>query len=38
MPGPRLYIEGILDIEVNLIEMVMESLVSGARRSTTSCC
>ena len=38
MLGPHLYIEGILDIEVNLIEMVMESLVSGARRSTTSCC
>ena len=33
--GPRLYVEGILDIEVNLIEMVMESLVSR-RRSITS--
>ena len=38
MLGPHLYIEGILDIEVNLIGMVMESLVSGARRSTISCC
>lgn len=38
MLGLHLYIEGILDIEVNLIEMVMESLVSGARRSITSWC
>lgn len=36
MLGPHLYIEGILGIEVNLIETVMESPVSGVRRSTTS--
>ena len=34
----RLCTEEILGIEANLIEMVMESPVSGVRRSTTSRC